>query len=612
MVKKEIKMGDINFDDNISKILYSWRQKVSMDKGVSPDIIFDDETLNTIAQTLPTTDDEFINIKGFGKRCFDEYGDTLKYIIREYVKRNKVRLDAQGRTFLGSSPTTQKQNSEADFDKEDDRLDDRDNYGILILEAVNDLEGKFGKTTIGGILTGSKAKVIIGNKLTEKYYYGKLAMLARKRVVKIIDELHSKGYLKTINIGTTYYRPALILSEKGKKALEKSEKIELKTVPIFKKQLDNYNHDLFKRLKMWRHDVAEREGIPPYCVFHDKTLKIISTILPSNKIELRNIRGIGKKTLERYGDAVLSIVGNYSMSKLPERIRYEKSLSQEKDISKELFKILKEWRDNKAKELNKNPMNIFENKILEKIAQNIPESKEALLKTYGVRDRDLDDYEEELLEIIKRFLDVRQVEICKLKDKRRGVDNLPPTVKETYELFNKGYRINHIARLRERSINTIYSHLSELIGNDIILLQDIIPTRRRKEIINAIKKTCPKTLTEIKDALPEGYEYGEIRCVLSFMIRNPAFRTYTKNFCAPDKKIKHEEGKLKLDIKEHVEKALKENPELKKSIAARKSWVERFSKENNLDASEKKMVSTYLLVRVTQMNRSTRSSIFER
>ncbi|PIN67238.1 MAG: hypothetical protein COV98_03995 [Candidatus Altarchaeum sp. CG12_big_fil_rev_8_21_14_0_65_33_22] len=57
--------------------------------------------------------------------------------------------------------------------------------------------------------------------------------------------------------------------------------------------------------------VADEENLPPYCIFHDKTLIEISNNLPSTKENLMNIRGFGEKKIKKYSDAVLEIIKIY-------------------------------------------------------------------------------------------------------------------------------------------------------------------------------------------------------------------------------------------------------------------------------------------------------------
>ncbi len=65
---------------------------------------------------------------------------------------------------------------------------------------------------------------------------------------------------------------------------------------------------LFERLRRWRRDRAASDGVPPYVVFHDKTLAAIAEAKPTSSAALREIAGVGPAKVERYADDVLAVV----------------------------------------------------------------------------------------------------------------------------------------------------------------------------------------------------------------------------------------------------------------------------------------------------------------
>jgi DNA helicase-2/ATP-dependent DNA helicase PcrA len=65
---------------------------------------------------------------------------------------------------------------------------------------------------------------------------------------------------------------------------------------------------LFERLRRWRRERAASDGVPPYVVFHDKTLAAIAEAKPTSSAALREIAGVGPAKVERYADDVLAVV----------------------------------------------------------------------------------------------------------------------------------------------------------------------------------------------------------------------------------------------------------------------------------------------------------------
>ena len=48
--------------------------------------------------------------------------------------------------------------------------------------------------------------------------------------------------------------------------------------------------------------------MPPYVIFHDKTLLEIAQNRPANLARLGEVSGVGQGKLDRYGPAVLEVV----------------------------------------------------------------------------------------------------------------------------------------------------------------------------------------------------------------------------------------------------------------------------------------------------------------
>jgi len=65
---------------------------------------------------------------------------------------------------------------------------------------------------------------------------------------------------------------------------------------------------LLARLKDWRTGQARAQSVPPYVIFHDRTLAAIAASQPRDLAALAGIDGIGAKKLERYGSALLELL----------------------------------------------------------------------------------------------------------------------------------------------------------------------------------------------------------------------------------------------------------------------------------------------------------------
>ncbi len=67
-------------------------------------------------------------------------------------------------------------------------------------------------------------------------------------------------------------------------------------------------HGVFDDLRAERARIAKAQGVPPYVVFHDSTLRAMAEARPATLDEMANLPGIGKAKLERYGESFLVVL----------------------------------------------------------------------------------------------------------------------------------------------------------------------------------------------------------------------------------------------------------------------------------------------------------------
>ncbi|WP_395673500.1 DNA helicase RecQ [Phenylobacterium sp.] len=68
---------------------------------------------------------------------------------------------------------------------------------------------------------------------------------------------------------------------------------------------------LFEALRAWRSREAKAQHVPPYVIFHDRTLAEIAAARPGSRAALERLNGVGEAKLAHYGEAVLEVVGAF-------------------------------------------------------------------------------------------------------------------------------------------------------------------------------------------------------------------------------------------------------------------------------------------------------------
>ncbi|MEO0606647.1 MAG: DNA helicase RecQ [Pseudomonadota bacterium] len=137
----------------------------------------------------------------------------------------------------------------------------------------------------------------------------------------VFDELLFAGLLAE---GGEVTRPYIFVPDNDvAKALFKGEReVYLKTDPSVRRtrkrasktasaaysELSNQDRDLFDLLRNWRVEMAKAKGVPPYVIFHDRTLAAIAMQRPTDLVELLQISGVGEKKAGSYGEDIARIV----------------------------------------------------------------------------------------------------------------------------------------------------------------------------------------------------------------------------------------------------------------------------------------------------------------
>jgi len=71
---------------------------------------------------------------------------------------------------------------------------------------------------------------------------------------------------------------------------------------------------LFTALKAARTALAKAQNIPPYIIFHDKTLREMVIRKPASLKDMLVISGVGEQKIERYGEVFLNIITQHEMA----------------------------------------------------------------------------------------------------------------------------------------------------------------------------------------------------------------------------------------------------------------------------------------------------------
>ncbi|HEY4345548.1 MAG TPA: DNA helicase RecQ [Parvibaculum sp.] len=69
------------------------------------------------------------------------------------------------------------------------------------------------------------------------------------------------------------------------------------------------DEELFQALRAERLRLAREQGVPPYVIFHDASLREMARVRPASVTEMGEIAGVGAAKCARYGRAFLKVIG---------------------------------------------------------------------------------------------------------------------------------------------------------------------------------------------------------------------------------------------------------------------------------------------------------------
>ena len=106
------------------------------------------------------------------------------------------------------------------------------------------------------------------------------------------------------------------LKEKTPVKLRKQESRKEARKALMKKEAEDFygqemNQPLFDALREARMELAKQQNVPPYVIFHDKTLREMAVFKPASRSALMEISGMGERKMERYGQIFLDVIRKY-------------------------------------------------------------------------------------------------------------------------------------------------------------------------------------------------------------------------------------------------------------------------------------------------------------
>jgi len=181
----------------------------------------------------------------------------------------------------------------------------------MLLSTILRTEQNFGLHYVIDVLKGSKEQRVLQNGHDTLSVYGIGEEYSKNQWLTIGDKLLELGAVEIGEFKVYKLTQFGVEVIKGAHSIElKKERLTVQKAEAKKKvtYFDDYDVDVYDKLRNLRTQIASEKGIPPYIVFSDKTLKDLSNKQPQDKEEMLSVHGIGEVKFERYGKPFLEIL----------------------------------------------------------------------------------------------------------------------------------------------------------------------------------------------------------------------------------------------------------------------------------------------------------------
>lgn len=277
---------------------------------------------------LFSAQDVIINKFLLDKKDFAEMDDEEADLLRQ---RDLQRLQTMERycqtteclrnyilAYFGEHPTAPCGNCgscSSDFDEVD--MTDAAKW---MINCVAELHGRYGKAILFGTLQGANRARLRELGAERFKSYGRMKDTPRETLERLLAQLLEDGYLvqsddqyAVLHIGDIAPLKA------GGQLLVKlppQREPEQARAPKPKRRspmdaLTSAGLELFNQLRQLRFDTAQREGLPPYVVFGDKSLVDMCLRAPRRAEDMLGIYGMGERKYEKYGAAFFAVIDAY-------------------------------------------------------------------------------------------------------------------------------------------------------------------------------------------------------------------------------------------------------------------------------------------------------------
>ena len=188
-----------------------------------------------------------------------------------------------------------------------------------ILSCVARVGQRFGAGHVTSVLRGQSVEAVTSRGHETLSTFGLLPDASIPEVRGYIEQITSAGLLRQTDDGY----PVLKLTQAGLDLLKdegsqpgltlaRQRRLEKDRMPrrsrVEAESWEGVDRDLFERLRAVRLEIARSRSVPPYVIFHDRTLREMARLRPASVAALRDIYGVGERKAAELGERFIEAI----------------------------------------------------------------------------------------------------------------------------------------------------------------------------------------------------------------------------------------------------------------------------------------------------------------
>ncbi len=385
---------------------------------------------------------------GESARCtlFFSYGDikTIEYLIEQKPDPDEQRIARQQlRQMLDYAEASECRRTvqlsyfgeffsencaKCDNCQTQNPVEDWTTEAMKFLSCIARCHERFGMNYIIDVLRGSKSQKILERRHDQLSTYG----IGKDKTAEEWKNLGRSLLRQGLLDQTTDGYAILKLNSRSWEVMKRERTVEItvikeQNVEKSTRSLAIEVEMLFEQLRQLRKKLADEQSIPPYMVFSDSTLKLMSQQRPQTLEELSQISGVGSYKLERYGQQFTEAIFTYCHGQKPPNSSAKKSESKRltlEDLSDSLITTLSLYQDGLSLNAIANERGLKTSTIADHLTQLIAANQNIDIDKFVEPER-----QKNIIQAIKKVGDI--------------------SLKTIYECLGENYNYEEIKMVRE-------------------------------------------------------------------------------------------------------------------------------------------------------------------